>query len=168
LKPKLESNITFPLTPRIIPFFIPILAWPPTNDRAKYEIHIRTSLQALISSASGKITLPGLDADVAPITYKMVRVLIINFVVVIAYPFIPGSNSNAFKGISIFLGVLFSLGSTSAVANLVAGISLTYTSVEIISPHYTQIRDGNQTTLPPDYVPPAIRIANTTGPGEKK
>ncbi len=47
--------------------------------------------------------------------------------VVIAYPFIPGSNSNAFKGISIFLGVLFSLGSTSAVADLVAGISLTYT-----------------------------------------
>ena len=264
---------------------------------------------------AGKITLPGLDADVAPITYKIVRILVIAFVVVIAYPFIPGSNSNAFKGISIFLGVLFSLGSTSAVANLVAGISLTYTrafrvgdvikvgdamgvvlerklyvtriktyknqiitipngnilnshvtnlsheakqgdglilhtsitigydapwetihallidaavatrhilkspppfvlqtglndfyvtyelnaytdapeimpriygelhqniqnkfnesGVEILSPHYTQIRDGNQTTLPadylpPDYVPPAIRIVNTTGPGEKK
>ena len=76
---------------------------------------------------AGTITLPGLDADVAPITYKIVRILVIAFVVVIAYPFIPGSNSNAFKGISIFLGVLFSLGSTSAVANLVAGISLTYT-----------------------------------------
>jgi len=43
------------------------------------------------------------------------------------YPDIPGSLSSAFKGISIFLGVLFSLGSSSAIANLIAGISLTYT-----------------------------------------
>jgi small-conductance mechanosensitive channel len=76
---------------------------------------------------AGKITLPGVDAEVAPITYKIVRILLIAFVAVIAYPFIPGSNSNAFKGISIFLGVLFSLGSTSAIANLIAGVSLTYT-----------------------------------------
>jgi small-conductance mechanosensitive channel len=264
---------------------------------------------------AGKITLPGVDAEVAPITYKIVRILVIAFVAVIAYPFIPGSNSAAFKGISIFLGVLFSLGSSSAVSNLIAGVSLTYTrafrvgdvikvgdamgvvlerklyvtriktfknkiitipngniltqhvtnlshearegdglilhtsitigydapwetihsllidaalatqhilksplpfvlqtglndfyvtyelngytaspeimpriygelhqniqnrfneaGVEIMSPHYTQVRDGNQTTipadhLPPDYVPPAIRIVNTTGPGEKK
>ncbi len=45
--------------------------------------------------------------------------------------------------------------------------------VEIMSPHYTQVRDGNASAvpanyLPPDYVPPAIRIVNTTGPGEKK
>jgi small-conductance mechanosensitive channel len=264
---------------------------------------------------AGTITLPGVDAEVAPITYKIIRILLIAFVAVIAYPFIPGSHSDAFKGISIFLGVLFSLGSTSAIANLIAGISLTYTrsfrvgdvikvgdamgvvlerklyvtrirtyknqiitipngniltnhvtnlsheakegdglilytsitigydapwetihallidaavathhilknplpfvlqtglndfyvtyelnaytdspevmpriygelhqniqnkfneaGVEIMSPHYTQVRDGNHTTipanyLPPDYQPPAIRIVNTTGPGEKK
>jgi small-conductance mechanosensitive channel len=76
---------------------------------------------------AGKITLPGVDAEVAPITYKIMRILVIAFVAVIAYPFIPGSGSAAFKGISIFLGVLFSLGSTSAIANLIAGISLTYT-----------------------------------------
>ena len=76
---------------------------------------------------AGKITLPGVDAEVAPITYKIIRVLVIAFAAVIAYPFIPGSDSAAFKGISIFLGLLFSLGSTSAVANLIAGISLTYT-----------------------------------------
>jgi len=45
---------------------------------------------------------------------------------VIAYPYIPGSNSRAFQGVSIFLGVLFSLGSTSVVANMVAGVILTY------------------------------------------
>lgn len=263
----------------------------------------------------GKITLPGVDAEVAPITYKIIRILVIAFAAVIAYPFIPGSNSAAFKGVSIFLGVLFSLGSTSAIANLIAGISLTYTrafregdvikvgdamgmvlerklyvtriktcknqiitipngnilthhvtnlsqaakegdglilhtsitigydapwetihallieaanatrhilkspppfvlqtglndfyvtyelnaytdapevmpriygelhqniqdkfneaGVEIMSPHYTQVRDGNRTTipadyLPPDYVPAAIRIANSHSPGERR
>ena len=262
-----------------------------------------------------QITLPGVDAEVAPITYKIVRILVIAFVAVIAYPFIPGSNSAAFKGISIFLGVLLfpgidfcrcqpdcrdqpdlypvipgrrcdqgggSMGvvlerklyvtriktyknqiitipNGNILTNHVTNLSLevregdglilhtsitigynapwetihallieaasatkhilkrpspfvlqtglndfyvtyelnAYTDapelmpriygemhqniqnkfneagVEIMSPHYTQIRDGNHTTipadyLPPDYLPPAIRIANTSGPGEKK
>lgn len=42
------------------------------------------------------------------------------------WPYIPGSQSEAFKGVSIFLGILFSLGSTSAIANIVAGIVITY------------------------------------------
>lgn len=75
---------------------------------------------------AGKVTISGLDAEVAPITYKIVKILILAFVAVIAYPYIPGSQSSAFKGISIFLGVLFSLGSSSAIANLIAGVSLTY------------------------------------------
>jgi len=74
----------------------------------------------------GVIPLPGFDLDWAQPTYKIVRFLIIAFVVVIAYPYIPGSESPAFKGVSIFLGVLFSLGSTSAIANVVAGVMLTY------------------------------------------
>lgn len=76
--------------------------------------------------SAGKVTVSGLDAEVAPITYKIIKLLILAFVLVIAYPYIPGSESSAFKGISIFLGVLFSLGSSSAIANLIAGVSLTY------------------------------------------
>jgi len=76
--------------------------------------------------SAGKVTVAGLDAEVAPITYRIIKLLIIAFVLVIAYPYIPGSESSAFKGISIFLGVLFSLGSSSAIANLIAGVSLTY------------------------------------------
>jgi small-conductance mechanosensitive channel len=76
--------------------------------------------------SAGKVTVSGMDPEVAPITYKLLRLLILAFVLVIAYPYIPGSESSAFKGISIFLGVLFSLGSSSAIANLIAGVSLTY------------------------------------------
>jgi small-conductance mechanosensitive channel len=74
----------------------------------------------------GAIGLPGFYADWAIPTFKIVRVLVIAFALVVAFPYIPGSNSPAFQGISIFLGVLFSLGSTSAVANGVAGLILTY------------------------------------------
>jgi small-conductance mechanosensitive channel len=44
----------------------------------------------------------------------------------VAYPYVPGSGSDAFKGISIFIGVVLSLGSTSAIANIVAGYMMTY------------------------------------------
>ena len=76
--------------------------------------------------SEGKVTVTGLDAEVAPITFKLVKILILVFVAMVAYPYIPGSSSPAFKGISIFLGVLFSLGSSSAIANLIAGVILTY------------------------------------------
>jgi len=74
----------------------------------------------------GKVTIGDLDSEIAEPTYKVVRLLIIAFVVVIAYPYIPGSESPAFKGVSIFIGVIFSLGSTSAVAGMTAGLSLIY------------------------------------------
>jgi small-conductance mechanosensitive channel len=45
---------------------------------------------------------------------------------VIAYPYIPGSESDAFKGVSIFLGVLLSIGSSSFVSNIIAGYAITY------------------------------------------
>ena len=48
------------------------------------------------------------------------------FALVVGYPYIPGSESGAFKGLSLFLGIVFSLGSSSAIANIVAGYSLTY------------------------------------------
>jgi small-conductance mechanosensitive channel len=74
----------------------------------------------------GRLSLPGFYPDWATPTYKLVRILVVAFALVMAFPYIPGSDSSAFKGVSIFLGVLFSLGSTSAVANIVAGVILTY------------------------------------------
>jgi small-conductance mechanosensitive channel len=76
--------------------------------------------------ANGTISLPGFYRDWAMPTYKIVRFLVIAFGAVVVFPYLPGSKSPAFQGVSIFLGVLFSLGSTSAVANMVAGVILTY------------------------------------------
>ena len=48
------------------------------------------------------------------------------FALVVAYPYIPGSESPAFKGISLFIGLVFSLGSSSAISNIIAGYTMTY------------------------------------------
>jgi small-conductance mechanosensitive channel len=74
----------------------------------------------------GTITLSGFDREWAEPTFAIVRALVFVLALVVAFPFLPGSSSPAFQGISIFLGALLSLGSTSVVGNLVAGIILTY------------------------------------------
>jgi small-conductance mechanosensitive channel len=74
----------------------------------------------------GSIAFSGFHPEWAQPTYKIARFLIMAVTVIAAFPYLPGSSSPAFKGISIFLGVLFSLGSTSAVANIVSGVILTY------------------------------------------
>ena len=73
-----------------------------------------------------RIQLDGFESEWATPTYKIVRFLVIAFAVVVAYPYIPGSDSLAFKGVSVFVGVLLSLGSSSYIANLLAGLSMTY------------------------------------------
>jgi small-conductance mechanosensitive channel len=72
------------------------------------------------------LRLDGFHADWAKPTFNLVRVVIIAFALVICFPYIPGSDSDAFKGVSIFFGVLFSLGSTAAISNIVAGVVITY------------------------------------------
>ncbi len=72
------------------------------------------------------ITIAGFVPEWAWPTYKIVRLLVIVFALVVAYPYIPGSESEAFKGISIFLGVIFSLGSSSFISNMIAGYTMIY------------------------------------------
>ncbi len=77
----------------------------------------------------GTLTFKGFYPEWGQPSYRICRLLVIAFAAVVAFPYIPGSESPAFKGISIFLGVLFSLGSTSFIANILAGYALTYRRV---------------------------------------
>jgi small-conductance mechanosensitive channel len=74
----------------------------------------------------GTITIPGFYSEWSGTTYKIVRLLIFVLAAVMIFPYLPGSATPAFQGVTIFLGFLFSLGSTAVVANIVAGIVLTY------------------------------------------
>ncbi|MBN2742494.1 MAG: mechanosensitive ion channel [Marinilabiliaceae bacterium] len=75
---------------------------------------------------AGKLEIGGFHADWAMPTYHIVRFLLYAFMFVLIFPYLPGSDSNIFKGVSVFIGVLFSLGSSSAIANMVAGLVITY------------------------------------------
>lgn len=75
----------------------------------------------------GGIRPSGFYLDWAEPTFKICRFFILAFSAVVMFPYLPGSQSPAFQGVSVFLGILFSLGSTSAVGNVVAGVVLTYT-----------------------------------------
>jgi small-conductance mechanosensitive channel len=79
--------------------------------------------------ADGRLVLPEFDREWAWPTYRLVRLVLIAFVLIVAYPYIPGSGSEAFKGISIFIGVMFSLGSSSVIGNMIAGYTMTYRRV---------------------------------------
>jgi len=100
-------------------FFILVIAYV-----TRYVI----KLTRLIFDEIGKgvLTLPGFYREWADPTYKIVRFLILAFAVIVIFPYLPGSESPIFRGITVFFGILFSLGSTSAVGNVVAGVVLTY------------------------------------------
>ncbi|MGB8886234.1 MAG: mechanosensitive ion channel domain-containing protein [Candidatus Korobacteraceae bacterium] len=70
--------------------------------------------------------MSGFEAAWAKPTYRLVRFAVIAFAVVVAYPYIPGSDSQAFKGVSLLIGVVFSLGSTSLIGNMISGYSMAY------------------------------------------
>jgi len=74
----------------------------------------------------GAVTLARFDREWALPTYKITRLVFIALALVVAYPYIPGSSSEAFKGVSIFLGIVVSLGSSSVIANLMAGYTMIY------------------------------------------
>ena len=75
---------------------------------------------------SGTLRIAQFHADWAEPTYRLVRFFVLGFALVAAFPYLPGSGSEAFKGVSLFFGLVFSLGSSGAVGNAVAGILLTY------------------------------------------
>lgn len=75
---------------------------------------------------SENIKINGFYSDWALPTFNVIRLLMYAFMLVIIFPYLPGSDSPIFKGVSVFVGVLFSLGSSNAIANMVAGLVITY------------------------------------------
>ncbi len=74
----------------------------------------------------GNLSLPGFYPDWANPTYQIVRVLVFAFMVIVIFPYLPGSDSPVFQGVSVFLGFLFTFGSAGSLSNIVSGLVLTY------------------------------------------
>jgi len=90
--------------------------------------------------ARQRIKVPGFYPEWSRTSFSLLRLLIIALTIVVVFPYLPGSDSPAFQGVSIFVGVLLSLGSTTAVANVVAGIVITFTRAFRIG-DYVRISD---------------------------
>lgn len=76
--------------------------------------------------AGGSISIKGFQPDWAAPTYRIIKVIFIIFALILIFPHLPKSDSDIFKGISVFMGVLLSLGSTSIISNVVSGLVITY------------------------------------------
>jgi small-conductance mechanosensitive channel len=76
--------------------------------------------------AGGSISIKGFQPDWAAPTYRIIKVVCIIFVLILIFPHLPKADSDIFKGISVFMGVLLSLGSTSIISNIVSGLVITY------------------------------------------
>ena len=74
----------------------------------------------------GRLVIPGFYADWAEPTFRILQVLLWAFTVALVYPYLPGSESRVFQGVSVFIGIILSVGSSSAIGNLIAGLVITY------------------------------------------
>jgi small-conductance mechanosensitive channel len=89
-----------------------------------YAIRLLRLLSAGVQR--GVIVIPGFYPEWAEPTSEIGAALVIAFGLVVAFPYLPGGDSPALRGVSIFIGVLLSLGSGSAMGNMIAGVILTY------------------------------------------
>ncbi|CAN5437871.1 mechanosensitive ion channel [soil metagenome] len=74
----------------------------------------------------GNLQLSGFYPDWANPTYQIIKVVLFAFMGIVIFPYLPGSDSPVFKGVSVFLGILFTFGSSGSLSNLIAGMVLTY------------------------------------------
>lgn len=92
---------------------------------AYYVLKLISSIFGLIEQE--ELVFEWFYSDWARPTYQIIRFLVIVTALISAYPYIPGSSSNAFQGVGLVLGAIISFASSSAISNIVAGIILTYT-----------------------------------------
>lgn len=78
------------------------------------------------ATQAGTISLPGIHPETASATRRIVISGVWAFAFALAYPYIPGSNTDVFKGVSVLLGFLLTLGSAGVVSQLMGGLVLTY------------------------------------------
>ena len=90
----------------------------------KYLVRLVHYLASEIQSE--RLKIGGFYADWAMPTFHIVRFLLYAFMIAMIYPYLPGSKSGVFQGISVFVGLIVSLGSSTVIGNIIAGLVITY------------------------------------------
>jgi len=108
------------------------------------RIAVRTVRAFFSGVERGHIHVAAIDETTARPTGKLVTTGIWLLAMVAAYPYIPGSGSEAFKGIGVFVGLMVSIGASGVVSQLVSGLMLMYTRA-IKSGEFVQIGETEGT-----------------------
>jgi len=78
---------------------------------------------------NGVLAISWLGADVVAPTRRITKVAVWLFALAMAYPYLPGSGTEAFKGVSVLVGLMISLGASSLIAQAASGLILTYSRI---------------------------------------
>ncbi len=127
LTEKLIGYVTYPLKTGALAMlaYIPSLV---TIIVVVYVMRLFVNVMRSLSRevAMGKIELKGFYPDWAMPTFNLIQFVVYMFTFVLIFPLLPGSGSDVFAGVSVFLGLLISLGSQSAISNIISGLVITY------------------------------------------
>lgn len=94
--------------------------------------------------AAGRLQFGSLDAHTAQATRQLVNVAIWLFALAMAYPYLPGSHTEAFKGVSVLLGVMVSIGASGLVGQVASGLILVFTRALLVG-EYVRVQDSEGT-----------------------
>ncbi len=110
----------------------------------------------------GKFELAGLDRDTVHPTRRLIAAAIWVFALAMAYPYLPGAQTAAFKGVSVLVGLMVSLGGSNLVGQAASGLILMYTRT-LRPGEYVQIASTEGTVVELGMFATRIR----TGLGEE-
>lgn len=100
--------------------FTIFVIWYAVKYLVRFVHYLATEVQ------SERLKLNGFYPDWALPTYHIIRFLLYAFMIAMIYPYLPGSDSGVFQGISVFVGLIVSLGSSTVIGNIIAGLVITY------------------------------------------
>ena len=110
------------------------------------RVATRTNTAFMDRVAQGDIQVKWIDADTADPTRRLGNVVIWLFALAMAYPYLPGANSEAFKGVTVLAGLMLSLGASSVVGQAMSGLGLMYSKV-LRPGEYVKIGDTEGTVM---------------------
>ena len=100
--------------------FTIIVIWYAVKYLVRFVLYLAREVEG------GRLKINGFYPDWAMPTVHIIRFLLYAFMIAMIYPYLPGSNSGVFQGISVFVGLIVSLGSSTVIGNIIAGLVITY------------------------------------------
>ena len=114
------KNIFIGIVDYIPKLFTIIVIWYAVKYLVRLVLYLAREVEA------GRLKINGFYPDWAMPTFHIIRFLLYAFMIAMIYPYLPGASSGVFQGISVFVGLIVSLGSSTVIGNIIAGLVITY------------------------------------------